>query len=352
MPTATINSFIEFLGQSEEVYNKEDNRLASFSTYNGVISAIKLSRKGFFYRQINKEVKCFCCHNTVPVVNLRQTSVLQSVNELHLPNCQWDTPQRNRPSYNRTVELRNERSLEYIRTRAARIRAREENTQLPQDHWERVDSAIYNEPGSLHMAPVGECPCRKCVRPETRFCLVVLEGDHITTTRAGYAELARMYQNGGQGQDYATEEARMATFGDMHEWPNQSALQSKRNLTEAGFFYKGPGDNVQCFHCGGDLRNWDSRSDPWREHARWFPWCEHVRREMGDRFVHDVLMTTGKIRRGHEDREQTIRPDVVKNVLMRGHTMEAISSEIQNFFKETGYYPGYEVLIERLEVQA
>ncbi|KAJ8315810.1 hypothetical protein KUTeg_007960, partial [Tegillarca granosa] len=291
MPTMTLNSFIELLGQTEEAYSKENNRLASYSDYNGNESAITLASKGFFYKQNGNEVECFCCHNHVPVVNLCHTSVLQ----LHLPNCEWDNPQHNEPSYRRTVDLKNERALEYIRIRAREINSLADGLGYPYNVniAERIDRAVYNEPGSLDMAPVTECPCTQCPEPETKSCHLVLENGHITTTRAGIAKLAKQEQEkislNNQRSDNATVAARIDTFDIMHDWPNQSAFQSKRNLAEAGFFYTGTRDNVQCFKCGGGLRNWDKRSDPWREHARWFPWCKYVRREMGDRFIHQIL---------------------------------------------------------------
>lgn len=54
--------------------------------------------------------------------------------------------------------------------------------------------------------------------------------------------------------------------------------------------FKGTGDKVYCFFCGGGLFNWDPGDDPWEEHARWFPKCVFLRQCKGDEFVMKVQM--------------------------------------------------------------
>ena len=44
-------------------------------------------------------------------------------------------------------------------------------------------------------------------------------------------------------------------------------------------------DIVQCYACDGGLRKWDPMDDPWIEHAREFPNCDHVIREKGQGFI-------------------------------------------------------------------
>ncbi|KAG8598494.1 hypothetical protein GDO81_002633 [Engystomops pustulosus] len=58
-------------------------------------------------------------------------------------------------------------------------------------------------------------------------------------------------------------------------WPVY-ALIKPSSLAEAGFFFTGTRDHVQCFSCGGCLGNWEENDDPWREHARWFPECKFL----------------------------------------------------------------------------
>ncbi|XP_071994983.1 baculoviral IAP repeat-containing protein 1-like isoform X2 [Engystomops pustulosus] len=56
------------------------------------------------------------------------------------------------------------------------------------------------------------------------------------------------------------------------QWPVYASINPS-TLTEAGFFFTGKKDHVQCFSCGGCLGNWEENDDPWREHAKWFPEC-------------------------------------------------------------------------------
>ncbi|XP_038633355.1 baculoviral IAP repeat-containing protein 7-like isoform X2 [Scyliorhinus canicula] len=77
------------------------------------------------------------------------------------------------------------------------------------------------------------------------------------------------------------EEARLRTF---ENWPASNTIQPPQ-LAHAGFFYTGHHDNVKCFHCDGELRNWEVGDDPWMEHAKWFPRCEYVLQMKGRDYV-------------------------------------------------------------------
>ncbi|CAI9572841.1 unnamed protein product [Staurois parvus] len=83
--------------------------------------------------------------------------------------------------------------------------------------------------------------------------------------------------------------SRMGTF---RNWPLHTGL-SPEQLATAGFFYTGQRDNVRCFHCDGELRNWERGDDPWREHAKWFPRCEFLMQSMGHAYVRSVQDTIG-----------------------------------------------------------
>ncbi|NXK62497.1 BIR7B protein, partial [Sylvietta virens] len=66
---------------------------------------------------------------------------------------------------------------------------------------------------------------------------------------------------------------RLRTF---QQWP-RTAPVSARDLVEAGFFYVGPGDEVQCFCCGGVLKDWRPGDCPIIEHLNFFPSCKYLR---------------------------------------------------------------------------
>ncbi|NXW76244.1 BIR7B protein, partial [Hirundo rustica] len=66
---------------------------------------------------------------------------------------------------------------------------------------------------------------------------------------------------------------RMRTF---QQWP-RTAPVSARDLAEAGFYYVGPRDEVQCFCCGGVLKDWRPGDRPVAEHLNYFPSCKYLR---------------------------------------------------------------------------
>ncbi|XP_030359178.1 baculoviral IAP repeat-containing protein 7 [Strigops habroptila] len=68
------------------------------------------------------------------------------------------------------------------------------------------------------------------------------------------------------------EVRRLRTFW---RWPATSPV-SPRDLVKAGFFFVGPSDEVQCFCCGGVLKDWGPGDCPVAEHLKFFPSCEFI----------------------------------------------------------------------------
>ncbi|KAM9833564.1 E3 ubiquitin-protein ligase XIAP [Syngnathus typhle] len=68
------------------------------------------------------------------------------------------------------------------------------------------------------------------------------------------------------------EEARRQTFST---WP-PTAPVTPSDLAQAGLYYLGQGDRVQCFCCGGMLGGWEAEDTPWGEHSKHFPTCFFV----------------------------------------------------------------------------
>ncbi|XP_073480516.1 baculoviral IAP repeat-containing protein 1-like isoform X2 [Aquarana catesbeiana] len=69
------------------------------------------------------------------------------------------------------------------------------------------------------------------------------------------------------------EQGRLQSFSC---WPPY-ALIAPSALVQAGFFFTGSRDTVQCFSCGGCIGIWEKDDDPWREHAKWFPECTFLK---------------------------------------------------------------------------
>ncbi|KFR06785.1 Baculoviral IAP repeat-containing protein 7-B [Nipponia nippon] len=69
-----------------------------------------------------------------------------------------------------------------------------------------------------------------------------------------------------------SEARRLRTF---RQWPGTSPV-SARDLVKAGFFFVGPRDEVQCFCCGGVLKDWGPGDCPVAEHLKFFPSCKFI----------------------------------------------------------------------------
>ncbi|XP_034546311.1 E3 ubiquitin-protein ligase XIAP [Notolabrus celidotus] len=65
-----------------------------------------------------------------------------------------------------------------------------------------------------------------------------------------------------------SEEARLQTFSS---WPSTAPVRPQ-HLAQAGLYYLGEGDWVQCFCCGGMLGGWEANT-AWGKHTNYFPNC-------------------------------------------------------------------------------
>lgn len=75
-----------------------------------------------------------------------------------------------------------------------------------------------------------------------------------------------------RNQNMKSEEARLKTFSS---WPSSAPVRP-RDLAQAGFFYLGKDDRVQCFCCGGKLSGWEPGDTPWGEHEKHYSHCFYV----------------------------------------------------------------------------
>lgn len=123
-------------------------------------------------------------------------------------------------------------------------------------------------------------------------------------------------------QDYNNLEKRLSTF---RKWPY--SVPASRELAEAGFFFAGKPDSVCCFECGQGIKEWTEDDDPWIEHARFSPTCQHVRSCKGDRFVKLVLDTFQCSERGPI--AQVGRPDLAEQLcIVAGYSSVLVKQAI------------------------
>eukprot|EP00079_Xenopus_tropicalis_P017459 XP_004917410.1 PREDICTED: uncharacterized protein LOC101733194 [Xenopus tropicalis] len=81
--------------------------------------------------------------------------------------------------------------------------------------------------------------------------------------------------------DMNDEYSRLETYrGHSQYFP----MANQRRLAQAGFSYVGPGDQVRCFSCGGELEKWERWDVPLTRHQHSFPHCPYMQklRDEGD----------------------------------------------------------------------
>ena len=106
--------------------------------------------------------------------------------------------------------------------------------------------------------------------------------------------------------DLSNEHHRLTTFVD---WPHDHHIRPW-DLSAAGFYYLGTGDNVKCYRCGIPLHNWEPTDTPWGEHQKWSPMCPLVlERFRGRPYVPTQSMPAEQRVTSSQDELQNRRPD-------------------------------------------
>ncbi|XP_050096407.1 death-associated inhibitor of apoptosis 1-like [Anopheles aquasalis] len=85
--------------------------------------------------------------------------------------------------------------------------------------------------------------------------------------------------------EYALESDRLRSLTD---WPT-ALPQKPQQLSDAGFFYTGRGDQVRCYYCGGGLMHWELDDDPWEQHAMWYSNCKYLQQMKDRSFIERCL---------------------------------------------------------------
>lgn len=217
--------------EPETRLNREDERLRTFDFWPlAYIQPSDLARWGFYYNNVGDIVRCYFCKielgewkesDVVPQEHLKWSRHCPLMRKLPTTNVPLDANFLNQlvdvvPDVTGTVDLPEGTNGEV-----------------------RQDSEVY----------LGE----------TQSNAAALQPDSVPIYRPKFP-------------NYQVESARLASFSD---WP-KSMKQTPQQMADAGFFYTGKSDIVQCFCCGGALRGWLSEDDPWTEHANNFSGCYYV----------------------------------------------------------------------------
>ncbi|XP_005916554.1 E3 ubiquitin-protein ligase XIAP [Haplochromis burtoni] len=117
------------------------------------------------------------------------------------------------------------------------------------------------------------------------------------------------------------EEARLRTFSS---WPNRTPVRP-RDLAQAGFFYVGQSDKVQCFCCGGRLNGWEPGDSAWSEHSKHYPNCYFI---LGHD-VGNIPIQTG-IEEDASNNRRAIDPALMQNFEARRATFAGVRHPIDH----------------------
>ncbi|XP_068813875.1 E3 ubiquitin-protein ligase XIAP isoform X2 [Struthio camelus] len=209
----------------DQEWAQEHYRLATFVKFpfDCPVSASALARAGFVYTGEGDKVKCFSCHATIEGWEYGDSAFEKHKNLS--PNCKFITE---------STFLENN-----IHPIVQNCQGRTENCSS--------DSTIsYALDDSSNV-----------------------EADYLLRTRQVVDMSDTLYP---KNPAMCSEEARLKSF---HNWPLYGLLTPKE-LANAGLYYTGVSDQVECFCCGGKLKNWEPSDRAWSEHKRHFPKCFFV----------------------------------------------------------------------------
>ncbi|XP_006862912.1 PREDICTED: E3 ubiquitin-protein ligase XIAP-like [Chrysochloris asiatica] len=225
----------------DEEFVEEFDRLKTFANFpsSSPVSASTLARAGFLYTGERDIVRCFSCNATVDRWQYGDSAIGRHGKAS--PSCKFI-------------------SGFYLENNAAQpVNPGVQNGQYKAENY----------PGNRNRFVVD--------RPsETQADYLLRTGQVVDLSDTIYPRNPEM----------GSEEARLKSF---QNWPDYAHL-TPRELARAGLYYTGIGDQVQCFCCGGKLKNWEPCDRAWSEHRRHFPNCFFVLgRNVNARSEFDVL---------------------------------------------------------------
>lgn len=284
-------------------YNDERNRLLTFSDwlYQHVVRREDLAKNGFIYTGTADKVRCVFC-NTI----LRQWNVQDVVEAEHSrasPICPFVRGETvgNIP----LTHLPNGYQNEFIAPSTVYDSdARGHDIDPIEDRY----GANYESPMQIDDIPHHD---HRSSAANSAAREVIMENGVYTATP--------------QVTVMSLKPNRLATFAN---WPPQMK-QKPEQLAECGLYYAGDGDKVKCFHCGGELYNWDPKDDVFFEHARWFPSCQYMRLIRSEEFIKNA-------KSGSATNQGFMHTPAVMAALDGGYSVDQVQQAVDTLKKEKG----------------
>ncbi|GAB0098210.1 Death-associated inhibitor of apoptosis 1 [Sergentomyia squamirostris] len=228
-----------------EDLHREENRLLTFENWTvAFIDKQKLAMLGFYFLGYQDVVKCAFCRVEI--------GRWEPADDVFTEHYRWSTNcplLRRRPTSNVPLD------------------AEALNRALP--------SVSYDTCG----------PCGVTAPPHRPPTFS--EASHQSISTDNFTTAALFYHNPPRRCDYAELEIEANRLATFREWPRNLKMKPEE-LCDAGFFYTGIGDRVQCFSCGGGLKDWEDNDCAWEQHALWYDNCEYLKLIKGQKYIEAV----------------------------------------------------------------
>uniref|UniRef100_A0A182SMI4 Apoptosis 1 inhibitor n=1 Tax=Anopheles maculatus TaxID=74869 RepID=A0A182SMI4_9DIPT len=216
--------------------NREIYRLQTFTTWPvSYILPSELARWGFFYVGSRDIVRCYFCK-----IELGNWEVSDVVPQEHLKWSRHCPLMRKLPTTNVPLDAN---FLDLLVDVVPDVTGAEDEPE-----WNTTEDSGYGEINPNETQNIAS------VSNQT-----ALQSDSVRVYRPKFPY-------------YQVETVRVASF---KEWP-KSMKQTPKQMADAGFFYTGKSDIVQCYCCGGALRDWLTDDEPWMEHAANYSGCYYL----------------------------------------------------------------------------
>lgn len=252
--------------------NSEEKRLQTFKNWPlDYIDKYILAKTGMYYTKIRDKVKCNFCQVEIenwqeednPILEhmkwslncpiLQQRRQNNSLDSIHLDNIPFDIDSLEKLSEATTTTNNNDDNDDV------------DEIDADDEPQEKEDDIGYDVCGSLEMLDL-----QNKLKTETN-----LNNNSDSDDDDG------IHKNLYKYPEYWNEYSRYNSFN--LGWPLNKP--DARQMANAGFFYTGYKDCVNCFSCGGGLKDWLQHYNPWIQHAIYYNDCQFVKLMKGIDFV-------------------------------------------------------------------
>ncbi|XP_078494573.1 baculoviral IAP repeat-containing protein 7-A [Ciona intestinalis] len=280
-------------GQKE----REDYRITTFNKFpsNVPVDKMKLSSNGFLYTGFKDRVKCFRCGQCVEGLNGTEDMSLPG---WHKPDCELakGTDTTNVPLFRHKIQqnLPGLQNASFVQTIPNRDQSTLSAGELLQfGNIDQTTNQIVtprNLPVQQTLNQLGPMYQTATIhKPQLQVPYSVLQSTRATEPAPRRPENSQFSCSNPRNAHMRSERVRLQTFMDnLGKWSSYGIVTTPEQMADAGLFYLGDRDRTKCWYCNGGLQNWEPNDDPWYEHAKWFPECEFVLQQKGERYVHRI----------------------------------------------------------------